>query len=71
MRRTRRRTVGGAEKVTRRRFIKCVGAGSAALVAPAVERARKDSGDNYVDLAGAHVLETLGKNNSASSRVQE
>ena len=58
-------------RVTRRRFIQCVGAGSAALVAPAVERARKDSGDNYVDLAGAHVLETLGKNNSASSRVQE
>ena len=62
--------MGGAEKVTRRRFIQCVGAASAALL-PAVERAMKDSGDNYVDRAGAHVLETLEKNNSASSRVQE
>jgi hypothetical protein len=36
----------------------------------AVERAMKDSGDNYVNRAWAHVLETLGKSNSASSRVR-
>jgi len=43
----------------------------AAALLPAVERAMKDSGDNYIDRAGAHVLETLGNSNSASSRVQE
>ena len=58
-------------RVTRRSFIQCVGAGSAALVAPAVQRAMKDSGDNGINSAGKRVLETLGKNNSASSRVRE
>jgi HEAT repeat protein len=43
--------------------IQCLGEKAAALL-PAVERAMKDSGDNYVNRAGAHVLETLGKNSS-------
>jgi hypothetical protein len=43
--------------------VQCLGEKVAALL-PAVERAVKDSGDNYVDRAGAHVLETLGKNSS-------
>jgi len=49
--------------------VQCLGEKAAALL-PAVERAMKDSGDNYIDRAGAHVLETLGNSNSASSRVQ-
>jgi len=43
--------------------IQCLGEKAVSLL-PAVERAMKDSGDNYVDSAGAHVLETLGKNSS-------
>jgi len=43
--------------------IQCLGEKAVSLL-PAVERAMKDSGDNYVDRAGAHVLKTLGKNSS-------
>jgi HEAT repeat protein len=43
--------------------IQCLGEKAVPLLAD-VQRAMKDSSDNYIDRAGAHVLETLGKNSS-------